>query len=274
MEDDNSDNPSLEELIKKLYDELNDNQTQVSPEQIYSYKALLQTLLQACLLTPLKNKEHELTEIQLKQALTTLKLINHAIQKIPEIIVYSTQCPLNSTPENNISFSQLYVPLKKNKFIIPCFECWLITHLTTLLYEEKFKNLYIYIIEIIFLIFKTFLDKSDNYILFRKLFQDFINFFKEILSIYLESKSQLYPFKLTCFKNRKEELEESLPKDNQEKIDNISKIFFINVNNKKELQILICNLSSVIENVFQYTIQYSSDFSHPFLSILIHNLFI
>jgi len=26
-------------------------------EQIYSYKALLQTLLQACLLTPLKHKE-------------------------------------------------------------------------------------------------------------------------------------------------------------------------------------------------------------------------
>jgi len=29
MEDDNSDNPSLEELIRKLYDALNDNQTQV-----------------------------------------------------------------------------------------------------------------------------------------------------------------------------------------------------------------------------------------------------
>ncbi|OUM60796.1 hypothetical protein PIROE2DRAFT_13351 [Piromyces sp. E2] len=256
MEDDNSDNPSLEELIRKLYDALNDNQTQALPEQIYSYKALLQTLLQACLLTPLKHKEQELTEIQLKQALTTLKLINHAIQKIPEIIVYSTQCPLNSTPENSISFSQLYVPLKKNKFIVPCFECWLITRLTLLLFEEKFKSLYHYIIEIIFLIFKILLDKSENYILFRNLFQDYINFFKEILSFYLETKIQ-YPLDLICLKNKKEELESSLPKDNKEEIQNLS-----------------CNLSSVIENIFRYTIQYSNDFSHPMIAMLIHNLFI
>ncbi|KAL6597566.1 hypothetical protein U3516DRAFT_564569 [Neocallimastix sp. 'constans'] len=255
MNEDFTDTPSLDELIKKLYDALNDSQ--VSQEQIYSLKALIQSLLQASLLVFHKHKEQKLTTFQHKKALTSLKLISHAIQKIPEIIVYSTQCPLNSTPDNNISFSQLYVPLKKHKFIGSCFECWLINHLTILLFEEKFKNLYAPIIEIISIIFKILLDKSDNYRLFRQLFSDYILFFEEILHIYIESENQIYPVNLVCFKNKKAELETSLLNKSQD-----------------EIKILLCNICTVIENIFKYTIQYSSDFLKKTIEMIIHNLMI